>query len=232
MNEKVLKTLEYNKIIDRLTEHATSDPGRRLCRELVPMDRLSDIESAQQETADALTRLFQKGSISFGSTRELGMSLRSLEIGSTLSIPELLHIASLLENVGAGKEFRQEGPGGRAGRFPDAAVFFAGAADAAVQGDLPVHRFRGGDQRRRQSGPEACQTQHGRDRGADPFPVKQHGERLPAFLSAGCAGHHQERALLPACKGGVPQPGAGHDPRPVLHGKHHFHRTLDRVLSE
>ena len=105
MNEKVLKTLEYNKIISRLAEHATSDPGRRLCRALTPMDRLSDIESAQQETADALTRLFQKGSISFGSTRELGMSLKSLEIGSTLSIPELLHIASLLENTARVKNY-------------------------------------------------------------------------------------------------------------------------------
>ena len=90
MNEKVLKTLEYNKIIDRLTEHATSDPGRRLCRELVPMDRLSDIESAQQETADALTRLFQKGSISFGSTRELGMSLRSLQLNAAGTISRIL----------------------------------------------------------------------------------------------------------------------------------------------
>lgn len=105
MNKKVLKTLEYHKIIDRLAEHATSDPGRRLCRELVPMTELSDIESAQQETADALTRLFKKGSISFGSTRELGMSLKSLEIGSTLSIPELLHIASLLENTARVKNY-------------------------------------------------------------------------------------------------------------------------------
>ena len=105
VNKKVLKTLEYHKIIDRLAEHATSDPGRRLCRELVPMTELSDIESAQQETADALTRLFKKGSISFGSTRELGMSLKSLEIGSTLSIPELLHIASLLENTARVKNY-------------------------------------------------------------------------------------------------------------------------------
>ena len=114
VNKKVLKTLEYNKIIDRLAEHATSDPGRRLCRELVPMTELSDIESAQQETADALTRLFKKGSISFGSTRELGMSLKSLEIGSTLSIPELLHIASLLENTARvknyGKKDREDVP--------------------------------------------------------------------------------------------------------------------------
>ena len=37
MNAKVLNTLEYTKIINRLTEHATSDPGRKLCRDLVPM---------------------------------------------------------------------------------------------------------------------------------------------------------------------------------------------------
>ena len=93
MNAKVLNTLEYSKIINRLTEHATSDPGRKLCRELVPMTDLEEIQTAQMETRDALTRLFKKGSISFGSNRELGMSLKSLEIGSTLSAPELLRIA-------------------------------------------------------------------------------------------------------------------------------------------
>lgn len=99
MNEKVLKTLEYTKIIDQLTSHATSDPGRGLCRSLRPMTDLAEIEAAQQETADALTRLFQKGSINFGNNRELGLSLRSLEIGSILSAPELLRIAALLENA-------------------------------------------------------------------------------------------------------------------------------------
>ena len=98
MNAKVLKPLEYNKIIARLTEHATSDPGRKLCRELTPMTELDDIRAAQRETGDALTRLFKKGSISFGNNRELGMSLKSLEIGATLSAPELLRIAGLLEN--------------------------------------------------------------------------------------------------------------------------------------
>ena len=79
MNAKVLNTLEYTKIINRLTEHATSDPGRKLCRDLVPMTDLEEIRTAQVETRDALTRLFKKGSISFGSNRELGMSLKSLE---------------------------------------------------------------------------------------------------------------------------------------------------------
>ena len=105
MNEKVLKTLEYNKIIDRLVEHATSEPGRKLCRTLRPMTSLKDIQEAQTETKDALTRLFQKGSLSLGSNRDLGMSLRSLEIGSTLSIAELLGIASLLENAARVKSY-------------------------------------------------------------------------------------------------------------------------------
>ena len=114
MNAKVLKTLEYNKIIDRLTERATSDPGRRLCRELEPMTELEEIQAAQRETADALTRLFKKGSISFGSNRELGLSLRSLEIGSILSAPELLRIALLLENAARvknyGRKDREDAP--------------------------------------------------------------------------------------------------------------------------
>lgn len=108
MNAKVLNTLEYTKIINRLTEHATSDPGRKLCRDLVPMTDLEEIRTAQVETRDALTRLFKKGSISFGSNRELGMSLKSLEIGSTLSAPELLRIAGLLENASRVKNYGRQ----------------------------------------------------------------------------------------------------------------------------
>ena len=97
MNEKALRTLEYTKIIDLLTEKATSEPGRALCRNLEPFDNLSDIAIAQQETADALTMLFAKGSTSFGGNRDISYSLRSLEIGSSLSASELLKIAGLLK---------------------------------------------------------------------------------------------------------------------------------------
>ena len=99
MNEKVLRTLEYTKIIDKLTEKASSEPGKRLCRELVPMTDLEQIRLAQVQTRDALSMLFAKGSTSFGGNKDVSMSLRSLEIGSTLSIPELLKIAGLLDNV-------------------------------------------------------------------------------------------------------------------------------------
>ena len=114
MNTKVLTTLEYNKIIDLLTEKADSEPGKKLCRELVPSTDLSTIRTAQRETKDALARLFRIGSTSFGSNRDLGFSIRSLEIGSSLSMSELLKLASFLDNVSRiktyGKKEREDLP--------------------------------------------------------------------------------------------------------------------------
>lgn len=115
MNSKVLRVLEYHKMIDRLTEKASSEPGKRLAAALVPMTDLEEIKAAQTETADALGRLFSKGSTSFGSNKDLGMSLKSLEVGSVLSIAELLRIASFLENVNRiktyGRKDRDDIPG-------------------------------------------------------------------------------------------------------------------------
>lgn len=99
MNEKVLRVLEYNKIIDLLTDRATSDPGRKVCKALTPSHDLDKINQAQEETKDALSRIFKKGSTSFGGNKDLGFALKSLEIGSPLSVTELLKIASLLENT-------------------------------------------------------------------------------------------------------------------------------------
>lgn len=99
MNEKVLRTLEYNKIIAMLTEKASSDPGRNLCMELIPSTDIDVITEAQKQTSDALSRLFKKGSTSFGGNKDIGYTLKSLSIGSTLSTAELLKIAGLLENV-------------------------------------------------------------------------------------------------------------------------------------
>ncbi len=99
MNQKALHTLEYDKIIIRLTEKADSAPGKELCAGLVPVTELSDIQKAQTETADALSRLFKYGSTSFGSNYSLGFSIKSLEVGSALSMAELLKMAAFLENV-------------------------------------------------------------------------------------------------------------------------------------
>ena len=114
MNQKVLRTLEYVKIIDLLTDKADSEPGKKLCRELEPSTDIKQIRKAQRETADALARLFRVGGTSFGSNRDLGFSIRSLEVGSTLSAIELLRIAAMLDNVNRiktfGKKEREDTP--------------------------------------------------------------------------------------------------------------------------
>lgn len=114
MNQKVLKTLEYHKIIQLLAEKADSEPGKKLCRELLPITDIQEIRRLQSETKDALNRLFKVGSTSFGNNKDLGFSIRSLEVGSSLSISELLKIASLLENVNRiktyGKKDRDDTP--------------------------------------------------------------------------------------------------------------------------
>ena len=105
MNEKVLKTLEYDKIIAQLTEYAASAPGKLLCRNLLPMDDFSQILTAQTETTDAAVRVRMKGSLSFSGVRDIRDSLKRLEIGSALSIQELLSISSLLTVAARAKAY-------------------------------------------------------------------------------------------------------------------------------
>lgn len=114
MNQKALTILEYHKIIHLLTGHATSAPGKDLCRSLLPQTELRQIEADQAHTRDALNRLLKKGSISFGGNKPLGRSLSSLEIGSCLSAAELLTIAAFLENANRvkayGRKEREDSP--------------------------------------------------------------------------------------------------------------------------
>src|SRR5699024_7630561 len=108
MNEKALKTLEYYKIIEMLENLATSSLGKDLCRHLTPSDDLGEIQLMQQETADALSRIYQKGSLSFGGVKDIRGSLKRLEIGATLGTGELLDIAGLLENAGRAKAYSRK----------------------------------------------------------------------------------------------------------------------------
>lgn len=97
MNPKALKTLEYNKIIDRLTEFAGSALAKEMCRNLQPSTDLYEIQTLQKETSDALSRIYQKGAVSFRGVRDIRGSIKRLEIGAIIGINELLSICSLLE---------------------------------------------------------------------------------------------------------------------------------------
>ena len=105
MNSKVLSILEFDKIRDRLAEFASSPLGKDLCLTLTPNTDLDTIKKQQLETKDALSRLFKKDNISFGNNKLIVPSLKSLDIGATLSSLELLKIASFLDNVNRIKSY-------------------------------------------------------------------------------------------------------------------------------
>ena len=107
MNQKALKTLEFDKIIHILTAHAACEGAKEMCRKLVPYDNINDVERAQRETADALRRVYRKGSVSFGGIRDIRGSLKRLEIGGILGMGELLQIMSLLETAGKIRQYGQ-----------------------------------------------------------------------------------------------------------------------------
>ncbi len=105
MNSKALHVLEYDKIIERLTDHASSDPGRKMCRELVPSSDIKEIRNNLTKTNDAIARIFKKGSTSFGDNRDFTGTLKALKIGAALDMGSLLRLASFLDNVNRVKSY-------------------------------------------------------------------------------------------------------------------------------
>lgn len=105
MNKKTLNKLEYHKVIELLTEQASSFSGKERCRKLRPMTSLPDINTAQQQTAAAFTRIVKKGRLSLSGCNPVNDSLKRLEVGAALGSGELLRICKLLEAAGRAKAY-------------------------------------------------------------------------------------------------------------------------------
>ena len=105
MNKKVLKTLEYDKIIERLASYATCEAGRSYCEKIGPQRKLSEAKKYMTQTEDALERLIKYGPVSFAGTRDMSEYMKHLEIGSTLGITELIRVADLLSAADRAKRY-------------------------------------------------------------------------------------------------------------------------------
>lgn len=105
MNKRSLRILEYNKIIDLLIPCADSPMGKKQCKNLKPSTEYMEITRLQEETKDALTRLYKQGGVSFSGVTDIGMSLKRLEVGATLSPAELLDLARLLDNARSVRQY-------------------------------------------------------------------------------------------------------------------------------
>ena len=108
MNEKVLKTLEYDKIIAQLETLAVSDGAKKRCRELKPLSDAGEIIKAQKETSDAEARLIAHGSPGFTGIHDIRASVKRAESGSSLSIIELLRVMQLLAMASKAKVYGRE----------------------------------------------------------------------------------------------------------------------------
>ena len=97
MNNKSLSTLEYNKIISRLVSFACSDGAKQILHKLEPMTDIDKINTALDYTNDALTRVYQKGSVDFSRIKDIRGSIARLKVESSLNALELLNISMLLE---------------------------------------------------------------------------------------------------------------------------------------
>ena len=96
MNNKVLYTLEYNKIIEKLKGFAVSEMGKKLAEELKPTNNIDDILQAQKETSEAVSMILKKGSLPLGGLKNIQPYLKRVSIGGSLSIQELFHICDFL----------------------------------------------------------------------------------------------------------------------------------------
>lgn len=99
MNQKVLRTLEYNKIVERLAEYAFGADTKERCLSLLPSTSLSEITNAQQQTKDAMNRSLKRGRLDCSGIKPLSSAIRRVEIGGTMNIEELLGLCKLLETA-------------------------------------------------------------------------------------------------------------------------------------
>lgn len=111
MNEKALRVLEYNKIIDMLCENTVSEMGRDIASELKPSDNMHEVKELLQETTEAVNLILKKGNIPLVGVQDIRVPLRKVKLGSTLEPGELLKIADTLKASRRLKAFMNEGRG-------------------------------------------------------------------------------------------------------------------------
>lgn len=94
MDSKILTTLEYSKIIDRLKAHAATSLGKSKVEALFPETDLEQVKQLLQLTDEAYAADRLKGAAPFGGIFDLSSSLHRARIHATLNASELMEVAS------------------------------------------------------------------------------------------------------------------------------------------
>ena len=96
MDDKYLQTLEFPKILERLSQHTAFSAGRELALALKPSPDLEEAQRDQRETSEARKLLEVKTNLSLGGARDVRPLLKNAGLRATLLPTELLDIRATL----------------------------------------------------------------------------------------------------------------------------------------
>ncbi len=96
MNEKALHTLEYDKIIRRLTGLAATSLGREEAEKLTPSRELEIVKRRLAATDEASRAVSLKGAPPFGGITDIRSSLQRAKLQGMLQPPELMEVAQFI----------------------------------------------------------------------------------------------------------------------------------------
>lgn len=108
MQEKYLKTLEFDKIKEKLEQYAISQNTKKRIQDLFPSTRKEQIELFQNQTSEAQKIIITKGSIPFGNIYDVRLQAKKASIGSVLDAKSLLKLSDTLRTARISKSYIEQ----------------------------------------------------------------------------------------------------------------------------
>lgn len=105
MNTKYLKTLEYDKIIHKLSTYCRTYIGKENIDKILPKFSADQVTNLLNSTSEAISLIYRKGNIPLSDIPNISISLKTLESNGILSISSLLNIAIFLKISREVKEY-------------------------------------------------------------------------------------------------------------------------------
>lgn len=105
MEQKTLITLEYDKILNKVTNHAITDGAKESITSLFPVSDFDGAKRSLEETDAAMVMVLKFGSPKIGRVKTVKGAIKRLRVGGTLSMGELLNIALVLKTADSLKKY-------------------------------------------------------------------------------------------------------------------------------
>ncbi|MCG7346428.1 endonuclease MutS2 [Sporosarcina sp. ACRSL] len=96
MENRVLKTLEFDKIRDIVATYCTSSAGRSYIEKLVPQSDYEEVVRLLEETDEGLAILRVRGNVPMGGISDIRPHAKRAQIGGVLSAYELMETANTI----------------------------------------------------------------------------------------------------------------------------------------